>query len=173
MENALLLVLSAVLSALGLWFQDWRNKRSLESRRQRVLREANDHVVFLKEWLAVQSSASPDEVERARVQISTELREVYEQVADVRRSEDDLDTTFGLRQLLLLHLRPIEARTRLMRRLYYVSLVWLTIVTISVANDVGGVEEDRSWYVASAIIVGLMPALVFRALAMRSAERSH
>ncbi len=66
MKTASLAVLSAVVSALGLWFQDWRQARTLDSRRRRILNEANDNVAFLKEWLAVQGTASPEEADLAR-----------------------------------------------------------------------------------------------------------
>jgi len=115
-KTASLAVLSAVLSALGLWFQDWRQERSLDSRRRRVLNEANDYVAFLKEWLAVQGTASPEEAGLARVQVSEELREMYQRVAKVKPAEAAGEgRNFNLRRALLLHRLPTSTRARVLQ----------------------------------------------------------
>lgn len=175
MNDALLLVLSAVLTAWGLWFQDWREDRSLESRRQRVLKQANDQVAFLKEWLAVQESTSPDDAKLARAEVSAELKEVYQRVNNLKYVEDrDDGRTFNLRRVLLFHLRPASPLTRILQGLFYISLVWMAILTLSVVNEFSVEEEHTYWtfigYVANAIALGLVPALVVRGLALRSAQ---
>lgn len=174
MNEVLVTITTALVGALALWFEDWRERRSIDATRQRILRDAKDEVAFLKEWLTVQESLNSAEAELARVEVRTQLARIYRRVA-VLDTVEPTDNLSGVRRLLLLHLSPTDLRVRVARTAYYLSLLYLTFLLGAAINELGVKEDPYFTFMGNmskVAVLGLGPALLLRWVALRVARRS-
>lgn len=130
-------VVTAVLGALGLAFQDWRQRRSLAGRRKFALEDAGRQVSFAVAWWNArkQLADSPEAMQEATNRAVAWLEEASALVANSQPLPSEERRPAMLRRLLLLY--ELHGRAaRFIRGVFYVclaALVWGLGTTISEA----------------------------------------
>jgi hypothetical protein len=161
-------VLTAVLAALGVWFQEWREQRNDLARQRRTRIEAAEMVAFLDKWLALQQRVCSEQ-EYAEVQrrARSDLEQLYAELSLQRtqlqpsRARDAL--SFVKRALLLY--RPARPIGWLVRALFY--FMAIVILLFSFGSLVPADQGPIQWgTVLGGYILLLVPLLALRSLAV-------
>ena len=166
-------VLTALFGIFGLWFQDWREDRSLETRRRQVISEANEHVCFLKEWLALGVLSSEENAVSPKAKVRGELDRIYNSVASLSLAAEQpgMTAVLTLRRALLLDLNTSRVIARILRFVYYIAIAWSLFLLGTTQLYSLRPGESRLSAVSTGIfviaIIGILPLLVLRSLALR------
>lgn len=174
LTQAFLAPLAAViLSALSVWINEGRQRRSREHQRRKRLADARDDVAFLDAWLRAHQQAAPQpDHDEARAWAIRDLERVYSAFTDssTLMLREDERATFGqvLRSLFLIG-KPKRSAAKVARALYYATLAWLVFLAAGLAE--GTAEEASSgwdwlWAVLGFLVLGIVPAWIIRTWAI-------
>ncbi|MFG3226773.1 hypothetical protein ACGF07_18550 [Kitasatospora sp. NPDC048194] len=132
--SALPAVVAALLGAAGLWFRDWRARRSAATRRRQQLDEAQAYLGFLGQWFTTYTAIAPGvDIAPARAWAADYLED---QLRALQTPETEAPTgeptpfRKRVRQILLLYpLRSFAGSS--VRLLYYVILALMVEFTLA------------------------------------------
>ena len=130
----LLPVVTGLVAALGLYLKEWRLARDKKDIRNRAIADANAEVAFASEWWkATQllgSDAPPDSPKR----MLAFLADAEALVAGTQHLGAAQRNPVTLSRVLLLY--PMHGRwARIVRRLFFASVLWLIVAALGVALD--------------------------------------
>lgn len=141
----------------GTWWKEARQSRSREQVRQRLLAQVKDEISTIEAWAkahaSLVSSDEPPELVRSRAQ--RDLDAAYDrmgQLAPELRRPITLQMVFS--RVLLRHV-PVRGVARLLRIIYYLSIVW--IIFLGLINF----SLPSSWSEPSAIIAAFIGYFTF------------
>jgi hypothetical protein len=182
-------LVTALLTALGLWFRESRQRRNRQGASRQALNQAHDQVAFIEAWLRTyQQLASPEQHEQARQRALSDLQEAYAHVDQtlvaVRSHRQRLTVRRVLAKLLLLDSKPRTTAARVLGVMYYMALAWF-LLAVAVGVSLGlelpatSTSDPLLADIGQAVglflitlVLGVAPALPLYWLAM-SAARGH
>jgi hypothetical protein len=132
-------VVTAILGALGIAFQDWRQRRSQAGRRKLALDDASRQVSFAAEWFNTRKllADSPEAMQEATLRAAAWLEEASARVAESTPPPTGEKPPITLRRLLAFY--PIQGRAaNVIRGVFYVCvgfLIWTAGNAITVVLD--------------------------------------
>jgi hypothetical protein len=160
-------VVTGVVGALAILFQDWRVRRSRAGRRKLALEDATRQVAFAAEWWKARQSLDPssEALHRARAGAFAWLDEASALVAGAEPPPlHEKESRVSLRRLLLLH--PLERRSaKVVRCLFLLCLGLLILLAGNVITEALEGPVDVAWVFTSLIFLGIF-TLGLRSLAV-------
>jgi hypothetical protein len=174
LTQAFLVPLAAVVvSALSVWLNERRQRRSREHQRRTRLAGAREDVAFLDAWLKAHDLAAPKaDDDPARARAMQDLERAYSVFAkwsgSSLKEEDEPATLAQILGSLFLIRRPKGTAARMVRALYYVALAWLLFLAYAWATDAVEGASPKEWFDAGVgfVLFGLVPASIVRAWAV-------
>jgi Flp pilus assembly protein TadB len=120
-------VITALLTAFGVWLKDRLQHRDEQHRRRIALADAREQVGFIQAWMEVHDRVAPDSLhEQARARAQWDLQQAYATASRSLAVPTDEREPFTVRRmvtsLLLLQLRTGQAKVA--RVIYYFGLAW-------------------------------------------------
>ncbi|HEU5087641.1 MAG TPA: hypothetical protein VFT99_09355, partial [Roseiflexaceae bacterium] len=167
-------ILTALLGALGIYLQEWREQRDARSLRLGMRSEASDYVGLLVKWLdAQQRVCSESEYLDAKQRVRQELDRLYTAFSAEPPVKQTLDAqaaqTFVQRALLLY--RPARPLGWIARLLYFAFLLIVALYSFSIVEEVS--SGRMNWSVALfGYVLYVVPLLLMRSWAVAIDRRA-
>jgi hypothetical protein len=150
-------VVTGLIGALGLMLKDRRLARDSRHLREQALAEATAEVGFATEWWQAQQLLGGDALSVANPKMVAWLAEAEATVAVAKRHTTPRHNPVTLRRLLLIE--PMHRRSsRVVRVLFWISVIWLCVGAIATAGDIGR-NSQHSW-IGSDIALLVVSALI-------------
>jgi hypothetical protein len=139
-------IVTAILGALGIAFQDWRQRRSQVGRRRLALEDASRQVSFAAEWLNTRKllADSPEALQEATARAGAWLEEASARVQAATPPPIGERPPVTLRRLLLFY--PLQGRAAKIIRGAFYGCVGLVIATTGNAITTAFDPQIRSEY---------------------------
>jgi hypothetical protein len=151
-------VVTTILGALGLAFQDWRERRSEVGRRKQAFEDAGRQVAFAAEWWNARKLLvdSPEAVKEATTRAVGWLEEASALVAKSKQVAVEEKPTITMRRLLLVY--PLKGRAaNVFRVVFYLCLAfWVGQVGQTITDALlhpGYVHSDALKLIALTLLV--------------------
>jgi hypothetical protein len=150
-------IVTGVVGAVGLMLKDRRLARDSRHLRGQAIAEATAEVGFATEWWQAQQLLGADALSVANAKVVTWLAEAEATVAVAKRHTTPRHNPVTLRRLLLIE--PMHRRSsKVVRVLFWISVLWLCVGAIATAGDIGR-NSQHSW-VGSDIALLVVSALI-------------
>ena len=163
-------VVTAVVGAIGVAFQDWRARRSTTGRRKLAVDDARAQVNFVADWWNAKKSLgqSPDALQEAASRATALLEDASAVVSAVRLTSPVPQAPVTFRRLALLY--PFRTREGKAARAAFFFCSGLTVLALgaSVSEQLYH-EANKNTYLNGFLIVGSLSAaltLILRFLAV-------
>ena len=151
-------VVTATVGALGLLFQDWRQRRSQVGRRKLAFEDATRQVAFASDWWKARQSvvSSPQALQDATTRALAWLDEASALVTAAERLPVDGESRVSLPRLLLFY--RLQGRSaKIIRVAYYLCLgamVYQSLLILSDALEGSSFKDVIVWETIWAILLG-------------------
>lgn len=150
-------VVTGLVGAVGLMLKDRRLARDSRHLREQAIAEATAEVGFATEWWQAQQLLGADALPVASPKMVAWLAEAEATVAIAKRHASPRHNPVTLRRLLLME--PMHRRSsKVVRVLFWISVIWLCVGAIVTAGDISA-SSQHSW-VGSDIALLIVSALI-------------
>ncbi len=150
-------VVTGLVGAAGLMLKDRRLARDSRHLREQAIAEATAEVGFATEWWQAQQLLGADALSVASPKMVAWLAEAEATVAIAKQHTSPRHNPVTLRRLLLME--PMHRRSsKVVRVLFWISVIWLCVGAIATAGDISS-NSQHSW-VGSDIALLIVSALI-------------
>jgi len=169
-------VVTAVVGAIGVAFQDWRARRSTTGRRKLAVDDARAQVNFVADWWNAKKSLgqSPEALQEAASRATALLEDASAVVSALRLTSPVPEPPVTVRRLALLY--PFRTREGRAARAAFFFCSGVTVMALgaSVSQQLSD-EANKTTYLNGYLIVGSLSAaltLILRFLAVAIEEHA-
>lgn len=171
-------VITAIIGALGVLWQDWRQRRSLAARRKLAFEDAIRQVSFAEQWWRAKQSIAPSSGDAGQDTTADPLSfldNALRLVKSVEQPRFDQDARPLLRRLLLLYGFQRRA-ARILRVVFYLLLAFISVIAlVGLGNLLAGdtsstTRENLAWELIFAIVFAVVTLVIrFSAVSIEDA----
>ena len=170
-------VITAIIGALGVLWQDWRQRRSLAARRKLAFEDAIRQVSFAELWWRAKQSIAPSSGDAGQDTTADPLSfldNALRLVKSVEPPRFDQDARSLLRRLLLLYGFQRRA-AKMLRVVFYLLLTVITVTALValgnvLAGDASTTRESLAWQLIFAIVLAVVTLVIrFSAVSIEDA----
>jgi len=170
-------VITAIIGALGVLWQDWRQRRSLAARRKLAFEDAIRQVSFAEQWWRAKQSIAPSSSDSGQDTTADPLSfldNALRLVKSVEQPRFDQDARPLLRRLLLLYGFQRRA-AKMLRVAFYLLLMVITVTALValgnvLAGDADTTRESLAWQLIFAIVFAVVTLVIrFSAVSIEDA----
>jgi len=169
---------TAIIGALGVLWQDWRQRRSLAARRKLAFEDAIRQVTFAEQWWRAKQSIAPpsgDSGQDTTADPLSFLDNALRLVKSVEQSTFDRASQPLTRRLLLLY-RFHRRSAKILRVVFYLLLAFITVIALlALGNVLAGdtsstTRANLAWELIFAIVFAVVTLVIrFSAVSIEDA----
>ncbi len=160
-------LVTTVLGAGGLWFQEWRQGRDQSFQRKQMRTEAEETIEFFEKWVKAQESlCSPEEFEQVKTHARAELDKAYQRLVEMHDTRTHFQA-YTLFQRAFLWYKPTRLLSWFTHSLFYLLFavfIFLSIAFVTPADP--GEPATPLWQIILADVIIFIPVFLARAWAV-------
>lgn len=181
-------VVTALVAALGVAINDWRQRRNTATRYRQTIADGSQLLGFVRDWMATQEKViDPEDVQRLKAEVRQTTEHIYREVERAermhlaaeaeRQNRKKASTRVSFRGVLLLGIVPSSPLRRVAKGLYQLVLGFaLLILVTTVFAPVSDPGESRVaamlYTIVGVVLIFILPLIFLRWLVFRSPRAS-